>query len=62
MKRNIVYTFDFRDTILNMLHISGASRCSEMAKGCFKGCVMEGNYNGTSDDTMKSMLTTDREG
>ncbi|XP_052068311.1 85/88 kDa calcium-independent phospholipase A2-like [Mytilus californianus] len=50
-----------KDTILYMLHICGARRCGHTTKGCCKGCVMEGSYDGTADDAMKSVLTIDRE-
>lgn len=50
-----------RDVILYMLHISGGRRCRKNAHGCLKGCVMEGNYNGTVDDTMQHVMTLDRE-
>ena len=55
------YNF-YRDNILYMLHISGAKRCGVDGKGCLKGCVMEGSYDGTPDDTMKHVMTIDREG
>lgn len=48
-----------KETILYLLHVSGANRCSKTAKGCLKGCVAEGNYNGTPDQTMAALMKLD---
>ncbi|KAK3775650.1 hypothetical protein RRG08_049831 [Elysia crispata] len=48
-----------RETILYLLHVSGANRCPKTAKGCLKGCVSEGNFNGTPDQTMAALMKLD---
>ncbi|GFS11115.1 85/88 kDa calcium-independent phospholipase A2-like [Elysia marginata] len=50
---------DNRETILYLLHVSGANRCPKTAKGCLKGCVAEGSYNGTPDQTMAALMKLD---
>ena len=62
LKNPLLICYFYRDVILSMLHISGALRCKEDGKGCLKGCVMEGKYDGVPDETMKFMMTVDREG
>ncbi|RUS71722.1 hypothetical protein EGW08_020519 [Elysia chlorotica] len=48
-----------KETILYLLHVSGANRCRKTAKGCLKGCVSEGNFNGTPDQTMAALMELD---
>ncbi|CAL1540222.1 unnamed protein product [Lymnaea stagnalis] len=48
-----------RDTILYLLHVSGANRCDKSCKGCLAGCVTEGNYNGQPDQTMAALMKLD---
>ncbi|GFO39413.1 85/88 kda calcium-independent phospholipase a2-like [Plakobranchus ocellatus] len=48
-----------KETILYLLHVSGANRCPKTAKGCLKGCVAEGSYNGIPDQTMAALMELD---
>ncbi|KAJ8319089.1 hypothetical protein KUTeg_004180 [Tegillarca granosa] len=48
--------------ILFILHVSGAKRCELSAKGCCKGCMTEGTWNGTDDPAMNTVLETDKDG
>ncbi|XP_059178453.1 85/88 kDa calcium-independent phospholipase A2-like [Physella acuta] len=48
-----------KETILYLLHVSGANRCDTSCKGCFAGCVAEGNYNGQPDQTMSALMKLD---
>ncbi|CAG5128672.1 unnamed protein product, partial [Candidula unifasciata] len=48
-----------RDTILYLLHISGAQRCDRFQKNCQVGCVADGTYNGVPDKTMSALMKLD---
>ncbi|KAH9489716.1 85/88 kDa calcium-independent phospholipase A2 [Bulinus truncatus] len=48
-----------KDTILFLLHVSGALRCDTTCKGCLAGCVAEGHYNGQPDQTMSALMKLD---
>ncbi|XP_055875592.1 85/88 kDa calcium-independent phospholipase A2-like isoform X1 [Biomphalaria glabrata] len=48
-----------KDTILFLLHVSGAVRCDKTVKGCLPGCVVEGHYNGQPDQTMAALMKLD---
>ncbi|XP_035824061.1 85/88 kDa calcium-independent phospholipase A2 isoform X2 [Aplysia californica] len=47
------------DTILYLLHVSGATRCSTSMSGCNSGCSAEGTVNGTPDQTMSALMKLD---
>lgn len=49
-----------KEVILNMLHVSGAKRCSASGKGCMAGCAVEGGYNGKADEKWRPLFSLDK--